>query len=331
MSDVQSERLLTPFRSWLNDPSVREIMMNRPGEVYVEKGGVVTRHSLMCCSRLHLDRMLQLIARENGKVFDGDQPLLSGTLYDQSRIQAIYPPIADNLCFSIRKHIQSKHTWESLMVPSYFRLGGDSQHKATQMGESLLRAGDWEGFLRFAVRTRLTTLISGETGSGKTTLLGVLLSMASRNERIITLEDTRELPKKFKNGVALLTRSRKGPAGNVDMSALLRATLRMRPDRIMLGEIRGSEAYDFITACSTGHGGSMATIHAGSPEMALERLVQLYLLRSGSSYALPFLQELVGESIDVVVQLSRSSGSPAVTSIYYRGKTYGDKRLPYKV
>lgn len=320
MEKVTSEQLLSPLKPWLEDPFVSEIMMNKPGEIYVEKQGKISRQGVMGLHALHIMRVLQLVANENEKVFDAHSPLLSGKLYNQSRIQAVLPPISRTVCFSIRKHSQQSRTWESLMTPEYFCMGEQASKEDSL--RSLLEKSAWPSFLRAALLTKKTILISGETGSGKTTLLGVLLSAIRRDERVIVLEDTQELPRNTNNGLSLLARDDDFLSKAVDLSELLRVSLRLRPDRLVLGELRSREAYDFISACQTGHGGSMATIHAASPTMALERLVQLYLLRSGSSFPLQLLRDLVADVIDVVVQLSRQNGRPRVVGIYYRGKLY---------
>jgi type IV secretion system protein VirB11 len=322
MSKVTSEQLLFPLRPWLEDPLVSEIMMNKPGEVFVEKQGKVSRHGVVGLHVLHVMRALQLIANENSSVFDVHSPLLSGQLYDQSRIQAVLPPISKTVCFSIRKHGKKNRSWDSLMVPEYFCLGGKKKAGTSDLLRSLLEKSNWPSFLRMALQERKTILISGETGSGKTTLLRVLLSSIRKEERLIVLEDTPELSINRPNSLSLLARDDDFLANPISLAELLRVSLRLRPDRLILGELRSDEAYDFIAACQTGHGGSMATIHASSPRMALERLTQLCLPRSGAAFPLSMLRRLVTGVIDVVVQLSRDQGRPGVTSIYYQGKQY---------
>jgi type IV secretion system protein VirB11 len=322
MNTVTSEQLLSPLNFWLNDPDVSEIMMNRPGEIYVEKKGRITRHAVVGLHALHAMRLLQMIASENKKVFDTNVPLLSGQLHDQSRIQAILPPVSKTVCFSIRKHTRQVRTWESLLVADYFELGSKKASEAKDSLSLLLKNKAWVSFLRAALISRKTILISGETGSGKTTLLGALLSAVRRDERVIVLEDTPELPLSKQNNLSLLARDDDFLVKPVTLSDLLCASLRLRPDRLVLGELRSGEAYDFIAACQTGHGGSMATIHAATPLMALERLTQLYLLRSGSAFPLALLRNLIANTIDVVIQLSRQGGLPRMTAIYYQGVLY---------
>jgi type IV secretion system protein VirB11 len=322
MNTVSSEQLLAPLNPWLKDPQVSEIMMNRPGEIYVEKLGKVYKQGVIGLHAMHVMRALQLIANENDKIFDTHVPLLSAQLYDQSRIQAVLPPVSRTVCFSIRKHSQQIRAWDSLMTPAYFQLGHDQPASTEDALSALLQKEAWPSFLRAALLSRKTLLIAGETGSGKTTLLGVLLATIRKNERVIVLEDTPELPLCRHNNLSLLARDDDFLAKPVTLADLLRASLRLRPDRLVLGELRAHEAYDFISACQTGHGGSMATIHAATPQMALERLTQLYLLRSGSTFPLSLLRELIANTIDVVVQLSRRSGTPAITAIYYQGAMY---------
>lgn len=317
MNVVDSQQLLSPLKPWLENPEVSEIMMNRPGEIYVESRGEVRRHAVVGLHMLHVMRALRLVANENEKVFDAHAPLLSARLYNQSRIQAVLPPVSKTVCFSIRKHTETTRSWDELMVPDYFRLGVRQQRSQDPLRQ-LLDQKKWSEFLREAVRLRKTILIAGETGSGKTTLLGTLLSVIDRSERIVVLEDTQELPPSKHNSLSLLARDDDFLQKPITLSELLSVSLRLRPDRIVLGELRGGEAYDFISACQTGHGGSMATIHAASPAVALERLVQLYLLRSGSTFPLELLRQLVKDTVDVVVQLSRRSGRPRVEDIYYQ-------------
>lgn len=322
MQPVTSEHLLSPLKPWLSDPLVSEIMMNKPGEIYVERQGKVSRHAVIGLHVLQVMRFLQLIANENNTVFDAHSPLMSGQLYDQSRIQAILPPVSKTICFSIRKHSHVHQSWDTLMTPEFFHLNNRADNKQDDGLVKLLERGSWASFLRVAMKARKTVLISGETGSGKTTLLSVLLSAVRRDERVLVLEDTPELPVSKNNGLSLLACDDDFLSKPISLAQLLRASLRLRPDRLILGELRSDEAYDFISACQTGHGGSMATIHASSPKVALQRLTQLYLLRSGASFPLNLLQQMVGDVIDVVVQLSRRNGRPCVVGIYYQGKLY---------
>lgn len=322
MKSVRSEQLLSPLKPWLADLEVSEIMMNRPGELYIEKSGRIFKQNLIGLNAMHVMRMLQLIANENEKVFDSHVPLLSAQLYDQSRLQAVLPPVAKTVCFAIRKHSKQSRTWGSLMTDSYFQLGSKKPDSTSQSLTRLLEKEAWASFLRAALLARKTILIAGETGSGKTTLLGVLLAAIHKDERVIVLEDTPELPVPRLNNLALLARDDDYLAKPITLSDLLCASLRLRPDRLVLGELRGGEAYDFISACQTGHGGSMGTIHAATPQMALERLTQLYLLRSGSAFPMDLLRQLVVDTVDVVLQLSRRSGSPCLTGIYYEGVMY---------
>lgn len=321
---VDSTKLLRPLSRWMGDPAVSELMLNRPGEIYVERSGKISKYRVHEYDLITLLRLFKLLARENECVFDETQPLFSGSLLDGSRIQCVLPPVSRYPCFSIRRHTKLTVSWNSLMQPEYFQMEGISNKGNADKQITALRECRWDDFLLGALRRRLNILISGETSSGKTTLLNVLLTKLGVDERLIVLEDTRELEVRSSNTLTLLAQDERSVAGGVDLSSLLRAALRLRPDRLILGELRGGEAYDFVAACQTGHGGSMATIHAASPSVALDRLIQLYRLRGGGSYTLSQLRDMVKHVVDVIIQVQRKNGKRSITKLYYQEHLYGE-------
>jgi pilus assembly protein CpaF len=278
---------LGPLESLLADPDVDEVMVNGPGRVYVERRGRIEPTDVAFASEADLRHAIERILAPLGRRADEAEPLCDARLADGSRVNVVLPPLAlDGPLLTIRR----------------FRAGGFAPEELVANG-TLDRA--LHDLLGACVRARLTVLVSGGTGSGKTTTLGALSSFIPDDERIVTIEDAAELRLRQPHVVRLEARpaSLEG-RGEVTIRRLVRNALRMRPDRIVVGEVRGSEALDMLSAMASGHDGSLSTVHAGSPDEALRRVETLALM---ADVALPHaaVRELVAGAIDLVVQQRR--------------------------
>lgn len=317
--------MLSILSPWLNDKTVSEIMANRPGEVFIEKHGQMMRHELPELTRPYLRRLFTFIANESGQILDEAHPLLSASLYDGTRVQLVIPPVAAHYTLSIRR--QSIH---QLSLPDYqqqgffkqgkaFFLGGETMHAPSDEHLlSLYDEKDWPGFLKQAVLARKTILISGGTSSGKTTFLNALLQEIPGHERIITLEDTREVSIPHANQVSLLASKGAQGKAKVSMQDLVQSCLRLRPDRIIMGEIRGAEILDFISSCSTGHAGSMTSIHANNPQIAFMRMAQMYKLNQVPSMTEQDILNELHAVIDIIVQVAKTAQARQMLYCYYK-------------
>ena len=318
---VYLRRYLAPLDPWLSRPDVTDILVNRPGEVWVETtSGETSRFDAPQLSEVDLSRLARQVAGAAHQGVNREQPLLSASLPDGARIQIIAPPAArDGLVLAIRKHAIS-----DLSLGELDRTGLFDPAARAQAGEGVdadlrarLAADDLRGFLALAVRRRKTIVLSGGTSSGKTTLLNALVKEIDPAERLIAIEDTPEIRLIQPNAVGLIAvRGDQGEA-RVGAEELLQASLRMRPDRILLGELRGAEAFAFLRAVNTGHPGSVTTVHADSPEGAFDQITMLALL-SGVDMGWAAIQAYARRVIDIVVQLKRSDGRRVISDVWLR-------------
>lgn len=287
-----------PIQPLLDDPGISEVMVNGPQKVYIERGGKLTSTNIRFEDDKHVLRIIDKIILPLGRHIDEDSPTVDARLPDGSRVNAVIPPVAiDGPSITIRKFAQE-------------RLGLKEMIEYGSITENMIE------FLRACVTARLNIIISGGTGSGKTTLLNLLSSLIPEGERIVTIEDAAELQLLQEHIVRMET---KPPSldgrGQVTTRDLVRNSLRMRPDRIVVGEVRGGEALDMLQAMNTGHDGSLTTVHANSPRDAISRLETLSLM-SGMDLPLLVVREQIAAAVDVIVQQSRfSDGSRKVTSI----------------
>lgn len=287
-----------PIQPLLNDPDVSEVMVNGPKKVYVEKKGKLMKTGVTFENDAHVIRIIERIVLPLGRRIDADSPTVDARLPDGSRVNAIVPPVAlDGPSITIRKFRRDKLTMQQLI-----EYGSISP----QMAE----------FLKACVISRLNIVISGGTGSGKTTLLNVLSGLIPEDERIVTIEDAAELQLQQDHVVRLETK----PAtlegkGQVTIRDLVRNALRMRPDRIVVGECRGGETLDMLQAMNTGHDGSLTTLHANTPRDALSRLETMVLM-AGMDLPVKVIRQQVSAAIDLIVQQTRlKDGSRKVTAI----------------
>ena len=305
---------LEPLQSFLTDPDVTDVYINRPQEVWTESlGGRIERHAVEPLTDAALWRLARQIANHSHQGISRRHPLLAATLPGGSRVQVVAPPATrDGMAFAFRKH--AAHTPE---LSSYERHRPVLKTGASLKPEPLASEG-WGGYADFlgeAVRRRLNVVISGGTSSGKTTLMNSLLREVGGGERIILIEDTPELKLTHDNSVGLV--AVRGGEGESDVNSvdLLQAALRMRPDRILLGELRGAEAFTFLRAINTGHPGSMTTLHADSPAQALTQLAMM-ALQAGSGISFGELREVIAEMVDVVVQLERVGERRGIVEVH---------------
>jgi type IV secretion system protein VirB11 len=322
-------RALAPLKTLLNDRDVVEISVNRPGQVYVERLGAahMELHEIPVLTTAEIINIGERVAASTNQFVSPANPILSAALPTGERIQVVLPPAApDGGTLSIRKQVISDFTLED------YRDRGSLDHVTVAVGglsetdEALieqLSARDIYGFLRTAIVNRVSILISGGTSSGKTTFLNACLKSVDPHERIITLEDTRELFPPQDNAVHLLASRGDQGTASVTIQSLLEASLRMRPDRLFVGEVRGSEAFAFLRAINTGHPGSMSTVHADTPLGAYEQLAMM-VMQSGLSAAYPKadLISYIQSVIPIVIQLRREGGRRGVSEIFFaRGST----------
>lgn len=289
---------LGPIQSLLRNDQITEIMVNRFDSIYVEQEGKIFESQLRFSNEEHLRRTIERIVAHVGRRIDESSPLVDARLPDGSRVNAVVPPIAlDGAILTIRKFSTEPFTIDDLIA-----LGTITEEAAT--------------FLRICVEAKLNVLISGGTGSGKTTTLNVLSSFIPDNERVITVEDAAELQLAQPHVVRMESRpvNIEGK-GLITIRDLVRNSLRMRPDRIVVGEVRDGAALDMLQAMNTGHEGSLTTIHANSSKDALVRIENLVLM-AGVDFPIRVIREQISEAIDIIIHQARlRDGSRRITEI----------------
>jgi pilus assembly protein CpaF len=287
-----------PLQPLLDDPEITEIMVNGPQKVYVEKQGRLERTNVFFEDNLHILKIIDRIVTPLGRHIDSDSPMVDARLPDGSRVNAVVPPCAvDGASLTIRKFRKEK-----LSILQVIGLNTLTQGMAD--------------FLRACVLGRLNIIISGGTGSGKTTFLNVLSGFIPNDERIVTIEDAAELQLQQEHVVRLETKLANVEGhGVISVRELVRNSLRMRPDRIIIGECRGGEALDMLQAMNTGHDGSLTTVHANSPRDAISRLETLVLM-AGMDLPIKIVRQQISSAVDVIVQMSRMrDGTRKITAI----------------
>ncbi|PNH81231.1 pilus assembly protein CpaF [Arthrobacter sp. AFG20] len=287
-----------PLQRLLDDETVSEIMVNGPDMIYVEQNGKLTRSRERFASEAHLRKVIERIVARVGRRIDESSPLVDARLADGSRVNAVVPPLAVNgSSLTIRKFAA-----DPFQVQDLIGFGTLSPEMA-----ELLNA---------CVKARLNIIVSGGTGTGKTTLLNVLSSFIPAGERIVTIEDAVELQLQQDHVVRLESRpSNIEGKGEITIRDLVRNSLRMRPDRIVVGEVRGGETLDMLQAMNTGHDGSLSTVHSNAPRDAVSRLETLVLM-AGMDLPLRAVREQIASAVDVIVQLTRlRDGTRRVTHV----------------
>jgi pilus assembly protein CpaF len=289
---------LGPLERLLEDPEITEIMVNGPRAVFVERRGRIEPTTVVFQSEAQVRELIDRIVAPIGRRIDESSPLVDARLADGSRVNAIIPPLAlGGAALTIRKFLRTPFTFDRLV-----ELGTCDSAVAQ--------------FLRQCIRQRVSLIISGGTGSGKTSTLNALgLEIPSR-ERLITIEDAAELRLQHPNLVALEARPPNiEDEGEIPIRALVRNALRMRPDRIIVGEVRGGEAFDMLQAMNTGHRGSLTTLHANSPADALVRLESMVLM-AGFDMPVSAIRRMISGAVEIVIQLDRlPDGRRVITAI----------------
>lgn len=287
-----------PLQRLLDDPAVTEIMVNRMDQIYVERKGTLTLTDSRFSSEEHLRKVIERIVSKVGRRIDESSPLVDARLEDGSRVNAVIPPLAvGGSSLTIRKFSKVPLTVQNLI---------DFGTLTPEMAE----------LLNACVKAKLNIIVSGGTGTGKTTLLNVLSSFLPADERIVTIEDAVELQIQQEHVVRLESRPPNTEGkGEITIRDLLRNSLRMRPDRIVVGEVRGGESLDMLQAMNTGHDGSLSTVHSNSPRDAIARLETLVLM-AGMDLPLRAIREQIASAVNLIVQISRlRDGSRRITHV----------------
>ncbi len=287
-----------PLQPLLDDPEITEVMVNGHDKVYIEKKGKLIRTNITFENDDAVLRIIDKIIMPLGRRIEADSPTVDARLPDGSRVNAVIQPVAiDGPSITIRKFQKDK-----LSIDELIQLGSFTRNMAD--------------FLRACVISRLNIIISGGTGSGKTTLLNVLSGYIPEEERIVTIEDAAELMLQQEHVVRMETKTPNADGkGSVTIRDLVRNSLRMRPDRIVVGEVRGGEALDMLQAMNTGHDGSLTTLHANSTRDAISRLETMVLM-AGMDLPIKVIREQIAAAIDIIIQISRMrDGTRKVTSV----------------
>ena len=310
---------LAPLARLLARADVTDVLINRPGEAWIETlGGAIERIDCPDLDAVRLWHLARQVAALSHQGISRAHPLLAATLPDGARVQIVAPPATrGDMAIAFRKHLSPERNLRDYVADGAFADAAVSSGilppppSPRPVGDT---QDDLAKFLSGLVRGRRNVLISGGTSSGKTTFLNALMREIPQHERIVLIEDTAEIALGHANAVGLL--AIKGELGEARVSAddLLQAALRMRPDRIVVGELRGAEAYTFLRAINTGHPGSLSTIHADSPEGAIEQLA-LIILQTGTQLRREDIVAYVTATVDVIVQLERRDGVRRIAAI----------------
>ena len=287
LDDVLGFGILQPL---LNDEEISEVMVNGKGQVFVEKFGILNQTEIQFESDDEIIRIIDKIILPLGRRIDGDSPTVDARLPDGSRVNAVVPPVAiDGPLLTIRKFAKNKYSMEQLI-----QMGTLTENMAS--------------FIKACVISRLNIIVTGGTGSGKTTLLNAISGYIPEGDRIITIEDAAELKLQQTHVVRMESKMPNADGKNqVSIRDLVRNSLRMRPDRIVIGEVRGPECFDMLQAMNTGHDGSLTTLHANSPRESVTRMETMTLM-SGVDMPIKVIRSQIASAIDLVIHLSRLKG-----------------------
>jgi len=322
---MSNAALLTELRllnDYLVGDNVTELSINKPQEVFVEDAGIITRHKNKELTYERLSSLATLIASSNGQSLDERTPILSGSLPDGERVQIVIPPCVEQgqICISIRKP-----TGIAFSLDDYKKSGAFDAVKITAANSipdidlelaGLLKEHRISEFIEKAVIYKKNIIVSGGTSTGKTTFANAMIANIPDEERLITIEDTRETVLAQPNAVHLLASKGRQGTAQVTVQDLLEASLRLRPDRLLLSELRGSEAFSYLRAVNTGHPGSISTLHADTPQGAYEQLI-LMVTQAGLGLKRQEILDYIHSVIEIVIQLKRVGGKRIISEIYF--------------
>ena len=328
MSIAALDSYLLPIKQILDQDGVNEVSINQPGQVWVEKNGDMICQDLPAFDYNHLKSLARLVAQSTEQRVSEEEPLLSATLPAGYRIQVVFPPACEQGCVVISIRKKSSLNWD---LDEYEKMGmfdavalGSEEDKEDLVLMKLLKLGRIKDFLQRAVIYKKNIIISGGTSTGKTTFTNAMIKGIPSEERLITVEDAREIDlDSHPNRVHLLASKGAQGRAKVNTQDLIEACLRLRPERIIVGELRGSEAFSFLRAINTGHPGSISTLHADTPMMAIEQL-KLMVMQAGLGMAPSEILNYIKNVVDIVVQLKRGEkGRRFISEVYF--KAYEDR------
>lgn len=318
---------LEPLQTWMDNPAITEICINRPGEVWFESQSKWDKAALTAITLDHLRSLATAVAKFSNDDISDMKPILSATLPKGERIQIVMAPACEKSTYSvtIRKPSHEVRSLSSYDEQGFFQHIKPIIAELSKDEEKLLElknSNKIEEFLRLAVKLEKVIVIAGETGSGKTTLMKGLMQEIPENQRIVTIEDVPELfLPKHPNHVHLFYKSEAKEDDAVNAATLLKSCLRMKPDRILLAELRGAETFDFVNVVSSGHGGSITSLHAGSAELAFERMALMILQNpQGRMLPYPVIRRLLYMVVDVVLHVHNDTYSGTgrhITELWY--------------
>lgn len=320
-SDVESfaEQGLLPIKDLLTDDNVNEVVINPDGQIFAEHADAAHMQAVdgVEMSEHEIHSLGSNLAGETGNALGEDHPIVSGRVFvfgADVRVQVVIPPaIEGGVSLSIRKYISRILDPSEITFVAGKQISVDDARKANQAEiEKLVSDGKLEKLFRKAIDDRMNILVSGGTSSGKTTIARALLAMSHEDERLVTIEDAVELRPEHSNKVSLVASRREG--SDRSTAKLLESALRMRPDRLVVGELRGVEAYNFLEAINTGHPGSISTIHADSPQLALERIA-LMVMQTGVRLTRDDVIDYAKQTIDMIIQVGRKDGKRGVLEV----------------
>jgi len=328
MSIIALETYLKPFEELFAEDGVSEVMVNEPTEVWIEKRGEMIKHQRPELDINHLKSLGKLIAQSTEQTVSEEKPILSATLPNGFRIQVIMPPACEQgkVVLSIRKQVVMDLTLDKYEALGSFDDASTDDDKVNVHDIELQKLIDdhqIKEFIRKAVLYKKNIIVSGGTSTGKTTFLNATIREIPQEERLITVEDAREVDlSHMPNRVHLLASRGDQGRAKVDTQDLIEACLRLRPDRILVGEVRGKEAFSFLRAINTGHPGSISTVHADTPKMAFEQLA-LMVMQAGLGLEREQVLDYIRSIVNVVIQLKRGKGGRRYVSDVYFNPNVG--------
>ncbi len=317
---VYLDAFLAPLAAHLDRGDVTDLYINRPGELWLDTRTGTERHDVPALDDASLWRLARQIAAASDQGINREHPLLAATLPDGARVQICAPPATrGNVIAAIRKHNMPDLRLADYHAAGAFDQVGSAAREREERDAALARLladGKPFEFLAAAARARKTIVISGGTGTGKTTFLNALLKETPASERFVLIEDTPEIQLQHLNAVGLVAVRGKLGEASVSPADLVEAALRLRPDRIIMGEVRGSEAISWLRAVGTGHPGSITTVHANSPAGAIEQLAMMSI-SAGTALGRGELVDYIRSTVDIFVQLGHENGTRLVTDIQF--------------